>query len=71
VPEQLSPAVDPHASIAAVIQHLMIQHEKGGVIDIQALLTVLAALNELCAVRPQSIAATGMLRGALNRLGVS
>jgi hypothetical protein len=62
--------MDPHASIAAVLQYLMIQHEKGLPVDMGALLTVISALNELTAVRPQSIAANGMLRGQLARLGI-
>ncbi len=63
--------MDPHATIAAILQYLMIQHEQGRPVDMGALLAVLTAFNELLAARPASIAASGAVRDALAQLGVA
>lgn len=62
---------DPHASIAAILQYLMLQHERGAPVDMGAVLAVLSALNELLAARPASIQANQSLREVLTQIGVT
>ena len=65
----LMSVIDAHASIAAVLQFLMIQHERGARVDMGAVLTVLAALNEILSTKPASISANASMRELLARMG--
>lgn len=64
-----SVVLEPHETISAVLQHLMIEAERGRPVDMGIVLTILAALNEITAARPASLTAQTLLRGVLTRAG--